>query len=62
MRAAFEASLRLNSRDASVSANLARIHLELGNREDAIGLFSEAVAIDPASADAKQALRALMGQ
>lgn len=57
-RAAFEASLRLNPRDASVYTNLGNIHLELGNPERAIALFSEAVAIDPTAAGAKGALRA----
>lgn len=57
-QSAFEASLRLNPRDASVYTNLGNIHLELGHPEQAIALFSEAVAIDPAAAAAKQALRA----
>jgi spermidine synthase len=57
-RSAFEASMRLNPRDASVYANLGRVHLELGNLEEATSLFSEAVAIDPTAVDAKEALRA----
>jgi tetratricopeptide (TPR) repeat protein len=58
-RSAFDASLKLNPRDASVYTNLGNIHLELGNPEEAISLFSEAVAIDPTAAAAKEALRAI---
>jgi spermidine synthase len=58
-RSAFEASLQLNPRDAAVYANLGNIHLELAQREDAIRLFREAVAIDPAALEAKDRLRAL---
>jgi Flp pilus assembly protein TadD len=58
-RSAFETSIRLNPRDASVHANLGNIHLELGNREDADAYFSEAVALDPTAVKAKEALRTL---
>ena len=58
-QSAFDASLRLNPRDASVYTNLGNIHLELGNPEQAIALFSEAVAIDPTAAGATEALRAM---
>ena len=52
-------ALRLNPRDASVYTDLAKIHLELGQREEAIGLLREAVAIDPGALEAKDRLRAL---
>ncbi len=58
-RAAFETSLRLNPRDASVYTNLGTVHLEQGNADAAIRLFSEAVAIDPGAIDAKERLRAM---
>jgi spermidine synthase len=58
-KSAFDASLRLNPRDTSVYANLANLHLEQGNMDEAIALFSEAVAIDPRAAAAKEALRAI---
>ena len=57
--AAFEESRRLNPRDASVYANLGNVHLELGQRAEAIALFTEAVAIDPAAQAAKDRLREL---
>ena len=61
-RSAFEASLQLNPRDASVYTNLGNLHLELAQREDAIRLYREAVAIDPAAVEAKDRLRALEAQ
>ena len=61
-RSAFEASIRLNPLDASVYANLGNLHLEQGNVEEAIALFSEAAAIDPTAVEAKEALRALVTQ
>ena len=58
-QAAFDTSLQLDPRDASVYVNLANIHLELGQREAAIGFFREAVAIDPGALEAKDRLLAL---
>ena len=58
-KSAFDASLRLNPRDASVYANLGNVHLELGNPIDAIGMFREAVALDPTAVESKEKLRAL---
>ena len=40
-RSAFEASLKLNPRDASVYTNLAKVHLELGQRKEAVDLLGK---------------------
>ena len=58
-REAFETSLRLDPKDASVYANLGKVQLELGQDEEAADLFREAVAIDPMAVEAKESLRAL---
>jgi spermidine synthase len=58
-RSAFDASLRANPRDASVYTNLGNMHLEMGDRETAIRLFSEAVAVDSGATAARETLQAI---
>jgi Flp pilus assembly protein TadD len=55
-RTAFEAAIRLNSRDSSAYTNLGLLELSGGNRERASELFAEALSLDPASAAARQGL------
>jgi Flp pilus assembly protein TadD len=55
--AAFEASLKADSRDANVYVNLGHLYLERGDRDTAARYFSEAIAIDPSAEAARDALR-----
>jgi spermidine synthase len=57
--AAFEASLKADSRDASVYVNLGHLYLERGDRETAVKYFNEAIALDPSADSARDALRKL---
>jgi spermidine synthase len=56
-QAAFEASIRLNPRDASAYTNLGLFHLEGANAAAAADYFAEALALDPGSAAARDGLR-----
>jgi len=55
-RAAFEASLAANRRDAATYVNLGVFHLQAGDPVRAAGYFAEALTIDPASAGARNGL------
>src|SRR5207248_2767661 len=46
-RAAFEASLRANPRDASTYVNVGQFSLQVGNPPDAADYFAEALTIEP---------------
>jgi spermidine synthase len=54
--AAFEASIRANPRDPSTYVNLGMLHLQYADPRSAAGAFAEALAIDPASAAARNGL------
>jgi spermidine synthase len=55
-RTAFEASIRLNPRDASAYVNLGLLSMEAADPAAAADYFGEALALDPASAAAKDGL------
>jgi spermidine synthase len=54
--AAFEASIRANPRDPSTYVNLGMLHLQYAEPRSAAAAFAEALAIDPASAAARNGL------
>ncbi len=56
-QAAFEASIRLNPREASSYINLGLIYLQTADPVTAADYFAEALALDPVSAAAKNGLR-----
>jgi spermidine synthase len=55
--AAFNASIRLNPREPSGYVNLGLLHLEAGDPAGAADYFTEALALDPASAAARDGIR-----
>jgi Flp pilus assembly protein TadD len=59
-RAAFEASLKADSRDANVYVNLGHWYLEQGDGDTASRYFSEAIALDPSAEAARDGLRAIL--
>ncbi|MFN7979539.1 MAG: fused MFS/spermidine synthase [Vicinamibacterales bacterium] len=62
-REAFQASLRVDPRDASTYTNLALLELEGGNTPAGLQRLAEALTLDPTSASARDAYtRALAGQ
>ncbi|MGH9385364.1 MAG: fused MFS/spermidine synthase [Vicinamibacterales bacterium] len=58
-RAAFEASLKADPRDAGTYTNLATLELQGGNVARARQFFAEALTIDPSSESARQGLLSL---
>ena len=63
-RAAFEASIRANPREASTYTNLGALLLQTGDARSAAESFAEALTIDPQSASAHNGLaraRAALG-
>jgi len=64
-RAAFEASLRADPRDASTYVNLGQFYLQSANPQAAARYFAEALTIDPASTAARSGItqaRALLSR
>lgn len=55
-RTAFEAAIRLTPRDPSPYVNLGNLDLQTGNSSGAMNFFSEALALDPSSAAAREGL------
>ncbi len=55
-RSAFTASIQANPKDPGTYVNLGLLELQIGNRQDAVAAFSEALAIDPTAASARDGL------
>jgi len=55
-RAAFDASIRADPRDPSSYVNLGQLYVQLGDSDAAVSTLTEALALDPQSTAAREAL------